>query len=70
MKRKLTAEELIKIVKAACAISSQKQVAENIGTSPEHLNRVLKGQYEISDEFARKLGYKRHVTFEEEQDAR
>lgn len=65
MAKRFTSDELIKILKAATLLSSQKALAKKLGTSEEHLSRVLSGKYAISDEFARKTGHRRIILFEE-----
>ena len=43
--------------------SSQKELADELGISPQYLSDVLKGRREISAQLASKLGYERVITF-------
>jgi len=42
---------------------TQKDVAKDLGISPQYLSDILKGRREISTEIARRLGFERVVTY-------
>ena len=42
----------------------QTNTAKRLGISPQYLNDVIRGRRDISDEMARKFGYRRVVLFE------
>lgn len=56
-------ENLIRILKAAVVISSQKQVARNLGISPQFLSDILRGHRKISERVALAMGYESHTEY-------
>ena len=44
-------------------LGSQKAAADRLGFTPSFINDVLQGRREMTDQLARKLGFKRVVTW-------
>jgi len=53
-------EQIRKIVKAA---GSQFAAAQQMDISPAYLNDILKGRRAISDQLARRLGFRREMVY-------
>ena len=47
-------------------MGSQTAVAKELNISPAYLGDILKGNRDISNQVAAKLGYKRVISYEEE----
>lgn len=47
----------VEIVKQAMKIGTQKDAADKWGVSPQYLSDIITKRRDISDGFARKLGY-------------
>ena len=61
---KVTSDDLIEALKAGVSKTSQKDMAENLGVTPQFLNDVLRGRREISYRLAEAMGFRRLVLFE------
>jgi transcriptional regulator with XRE-family HTH domain len=55
--------DLIDLLWSESRKRTQKDVAKDLGISPQYLSDILKGRREISAEVARRLGFERVVTF-------
>lgn len=58
------AEMLAVIEKRMKESATQKALADEIGVSPQYINDVIRGRREISNELAKKFGFRRRVVFE------
>lgn len=63
MKKEYSSQDVVHMLRAECAKRTQKDVARTLRVSPQYLNDILQGRREISADFAKKLGFKRVITF-------
>lgn len=59
----LTQTQLVKILKDRSDRSTQSMVAKELGISSPFLSDMLRGKRDVSENIARKLGYRKIVTF-------
>lgn len=52
-----TKEEVMQAIQDRCAASSQAAVAQEVGISQSHLNRLLGGHFGLTAEMAAKFGF-------------
>lgn len=61
----ITHEKALELIKQMVQDrGTQLEVARELDISPAHLSDILKGNRNISDAVARKLGYRRVVSYE------
>ena len=63
MKNTVASFDLIQMLRSRARQSSQKQVAAELGISPQFLNDLLWGRKEITPRVAEVMGYRREVVF-------
>jgi len=61
--KRLSHEDMWKILNAAVVISSQKTVAKNLGVSPQYLSDVLKKRRPIAGKLLKAMGYEQVTYF-------
>ena len=63
MKNTVTALDLIEGLRLRAAWKKQKNVAAELGISPQFLSDLLRGRKEITPRVAEAMGYRRMVVF-------
>lgn len=52
-----TEEQVMSVIRARCALTSQATVAEAVGISQSHFNRLLGGHFKLTADMAEKFGF-------------
>lgn len=50
---------VVKVIKTKAAMSSQSEVAKELGVSPQYLSDILREKRSVSEAVAAKLGFER-----------